>query len=550
MIKDILDKMISLEMMSHGDSLLAILIGLLGAFLLHAASRLLEASVPFASTVEKLKSAFPGAKSNQELVTMIKKHLAPYHYGNTSLVATSLCCDEVNRPLEKDLKSIFGHYFSMGGLAGFPFGGVTGFGAMAHHIPDGGSCLIVYGPHVGIDASGKVGSIDRRGREKAGACCGSAVAACGYVKKVIDGIVKKSPPPTEPLDAQQTFVGNMLLPHAERVHSAADPMVELPYALFDAEDELMRQIVNKGCGHVAGDGKIAMLGGIQINTPAGMSDYFLPLRFDVLSNKGELLDKALDTPCRSTISKVQTAFPNALTNDALIDKVQNMLADYGYGKSTLVCTSLCCDEVNRPLEEDLQKAFGDHFNMGGLAGFPFGGVTGFGAMAHHIPDGGSCLVVYGPHVGVDAEGKVGTVNRRGRSKGGSCCGSAVAAAMYVNSVMKGGEKAELPSEPLDAQQVYVGEMLLPHGERLEAAKDPMVELPLALFEAQDELMQKIIARGCKEVAGRGKIALLGGVQINTPDGMPDYFMPLRFELLNNKGVMIEDLMCSSKTMSH
>ena len=48
MIKDILDKMISLEMMSHGDSLLAILIGLLGAFLLHAASRLLEASVPFA----------------------------------------------------------------------------------------------------------------------------------------------------------------------------------------------------------------------------------------------------------------------------------------------------------------------------------------------------------------------------------------------------------------------------------------------------------------------------------------------------------------------
>ena len=48
MIKDILEKMISLEMMSHGDSLLAILIGLLGAFLLHAASRLLEASVPFA----------------------------------------------------------------------------------------------------------------------------------------------------------------------------------------------------------------------------------------------------------------------------------------------------------------------------------------------------------------------------------------------------------------------------------------------------------------------------------------------------------------------
>jgi len=127
-------------------------------------------------------------------------------------------------------------------------------------------------------------------------------------------------------------------------------------------------------------------------------------------------------------------------------------------------------------------------------------------------------------------------------KGGACCGSAVAAATYVNAVMKGGDKASLPSQALDAQQAYVGDMLLPFGERLVEARDAMVELPHALFEAQDELMQKIISKGCKEVAGRGKIALLGGIQINTPEGISDYFLPLRFELLNNKGVMIEDLM--------
>lgn len=114
--------------------------------------------------------------------------------------------------------------------------------------------------------------------------------------------------------------------------------------------------------------------------------------------------------------------------------------------------------------------------------------------------------------------------------------------MYVNSVMKGGDKNKLPEQAIDAQQAYVGDMLLPHGERLEQAKEPMVELPHALFEAQDELMQKIIAKGCREVAGRGKIALLGGIQINTPEGVSDYFLPLRFELLNNKGIMIEDLM--------
>jgi len=254
------------------------------------------------TTVEKLKDEFPNALTNKELLAFIRKKLAPYGYGQTSLVATSLCCDEVNRPLEKDLKGLFGSYFSMGGLAGFPFGGVTGFGAMAHHIPDGGSCLIVYGPHVGIDSEGNVGKIDRRGRGKAGACCGSAVAACGYVKNVLEGKVNESGPPSSPLDAQQTFVGSMLLPHAERVHAAEDPMCELPYAMYDAQDEFIRQIVEKGSSHVAGEGNIALLGGIQINTPPGMSDYFLPLRFDVYNNKAEPVERLLDIPARVSLS--------------------------------------------------------------------------------------------------------------------------------------------------------------------------------------------------------------------------------------------------------
>jgi len=35
-------------------------------------------------------------------------------------------------------------------------------------------------------------------------------------------------------------------------------------------------------------------------------------------------------------------------------------------------------------------------------------------MAHHIPDCGSCLVVDGPHVGIDDRWNVGKINRRGR----------------------------------------------------------------------------------------------------------------------------------------
>lgn len=240
--------------------------------------------------------------------------------------------------------------------------------------------------------------------------------------------------------------------------------------------------------------------------------------------------------------KIGSAFPGALKNRVLVDKVSSCLEKYGYGRDTLVATSLCADEVNRVLEEDFGDAYGDNFSMGGLAGFPFGGVTSFGAMAAHIPDGGSCLVVFGPHVGVDSTGTVGTVERRGRVNGGACCGSAVAASGYVATVNTGKEKkAGAPDSPLDAQQTYVGNMLLPYATRLDKAKEKMVELPYALYDAQKNLMGKIIKAGAGNVAAPGKIAVLGGIQINTPEGESDYFKPMSFEVYDNTGKLLEDL---------
>lgn len=183
----------------------------------------------------------------------------------------------------------------MGGLAGFPFGGVTSFGAMASHIPDGGSCLVVFGPHVGVDSTGAVGTVERRGRANGGSCCGSAIAALGYVTSVSSGDAEKAGPPTAPTDAQQSFVGNMLLPYADRLEKANDKMVELPYALYDAEKTMMMDIIKAGCGNVAGEGKIAVLGGIQVNTPSGTSDYFKPMSFELYDNSGKLLEDLIES---------------------------------------------------------------------------------------------------------------------------------------------------------------------------------------------------------------------------------------------------------------
>jgi hypothetical protein len=215
-----------------------------------------------------------------------------------------------------------------------------------------------------------------------------------------------------------------------------------------------------------------------------------------------------------------------------------------------VAFSLCSDEVNRPLEELFNGWYGEHFNMGGLAGFPFAGVTGFGAMASHIPDGGSCLVVYGPHVGVDSDGNVGKVDRKGKSKSGSCCGSAVAASKYIVGVYKGEmEKVGPPADPVDAQQNFVSAALLPYGERVATASNPMVELPFATYEPIDKMMLNIVKKGGAKVGGNGKIAMLGGIQINTPRGVSDYFLPLRFDIRDKSGAIIEDLMWTRKVGS-
>lgn len=240
-------------------------------------------------TENKIASVFPGALPNKKLVSAVSDALETYGYGSTTLVATSLCADEVNRVLEKDFMEKYDYNFHMGGLAGFPFGGVTSFGAMAAHIPDGGSCLVVFGPHVGVDSTGKVGTVERRGRANGGSCCGSAIAASGYVASVSGGDAKKADPPKVPLDAQQNFVGNMLLPYADRLEKASDKMVELPYALYDAQKKMMSDIVKAAGGNVAGNGKIAVLGGIQINTPEGTSDYFKPMSFEVFDNSGKLV---------------------------------------------------------------------------------------------------------------------------------------------------------------------------------------------------------------------------------------------------------------------
>ena len=85
-------------------------------------------------------------------------------------------------------------------------------------------------------------------------------------------------------------------------------------------------------------------------------------------------------------AQIQKWFPGAMVVSDLVRHIQDALAPYnGYQRETAVMvTSLCLDDINRPFQQELFTIHDHHFNLGGLAGVPFGGVAAFGESAFFI----------------------------------------------------------------------------------------------------------------------------------------------------------------------
>lgn len=98
------------------------------------------------------------------------------------------------------------------------------------------------------------------------------------------------PSQMNPLDMSQYYVEQYLSPYADRLLESSSneqhQMMDLPYMLMEAQTKLMNEIIQEGSQH-GFPGAVAVLGGIQINTPPGYIDCFMPLRFDICNDQGE-----------------------------------------------------------------------------------------------------------------------------------------------------------------------------------------------------------------------------------------------------------------------
>jgi len=177
------------------------------------------------------------------------------------------------------MKEYWGNKFPMGGIGGAPNAGKTGYGAFSHHVPDNGNVLVLFGPHVGITASGEIGQCLREGQGHDSSSCGACVAAFSQLKGGMSegGLAAKLLLDLDVLDIQQSMLRRAIAPHVDRINKASNPMAELAKVTYESIEKMMVEIAHTGFG----PGYLALVGGIQINMPVGYPDFFMPAYFTI-----------------------------------------------------------------------------------------------------------------------------------------------------------------------------------------------------------------------------------------------------------------------------
>ena len=228
---------------------------------------------------DTLNRFFPGAELSTVLV---KKFLirvrTEYNLPAKQIVhANSVCSDDLNNvQYPPDAREMLGP-FTLGGLNGFPFAGVTGLGAFAHHVPAKGGVLIFYGPHIGITRNGVPGKVLRPGQHEASSCCGAAQSA---LKNLETGQIVFLD--LTSLDYQQNTIEQIFLQRKhEIIGTGVPPIVAATRAMFAATRERMEILIKKTDFH--GAAHVFTAGGIVINSDAtGEKDgqaYIQPIDF-------------------------------------------------------------------------------------------------------------------------------------------------------------------------------------------------------------------------------------------------------------------------------
>jgi hypothetical protein len=216
-----------------------------------------------ARIIESFPGAMPGPKFGDSLIRYMGQHykVAP----DKMLMGASTCVDDIIFTKNFHAHSEIKGPFHLGGLAGLPFTGVSGLEAFAHHIPEGGTMVLLIEPHIGLSEKGGWGYILRHEQRDVSTCCG---ALMGTLSKLQKGtLVEKI---TE-ADYQGDKIAELALMHEQEIVRAETPIIALTKVISDeAERQIRLHVLDLEMEHMK---YIVIITGVLINTDYSYSDY-------------------------------------------------------------------------------------------------------------------------------------------------------------------------------------------------------------------------------------------------------------------------------------
>lgn len=234
---------------------------------------------------------------------------------------------------------------------------------------------------------------------------------------------------------------------------------------------------------------------------------------------------------------VQKWYPNAKTTEDTVNKLLDVIeSELGLKPNQLMhADSMCCDDVNAIQYPPRAYEMLGPFHLGGLDGFPFAGITGMNAFAHHVPEDGAVVVFYAPHIGVTKDGTIGEIHRIGQSENSACCGAAKGALgkLSVGNIIEGNITS------LDFQMNTIEQIFLHQKERILNAENQIFEATEVMYEAIDDRIEVLVKETnypCKYVV------LIGAIFINGDKDMGSFCSYKKFEYINLETNERKDLM--------
>ncbi|PPK76153.1 hypothetical protein B0F87_104245 [Methylobacter tundripaludum] len=227
----------------------------------------------------------------------------------------------------------------------------------------------------------------------------------------------------------------------------------------------------------------------------------------------------------SYLETIREYYPNANYSEILEKEVIAYLEHIGFNPDkVMTANSICSDDINAMQFPISDSGLLGPFYLGGLDGFPFTGLTGVQAFAHHMPEEGALLIYYGPHIGITEKGEIGKVVRNGQDHESNCCGAAQAALARIND-----QPQELSL--LDYQEDTIVQLFQKNKIRIEDEPYPIQEATEVMFEAIQERIHLLITKSKDEFVGKYLI-LIGSIFINVDEGAASCIAYKEFQTTN------------------